>query len=94
MSLSGASLDEITFLETAEKLGFAKFVERDSKKVRIVVNDIAEEYEVLRMIEFTSDRKRMSVIVRRTSDSQLISFVKGADTAIMPRLLDENDATN
>ena len=39
------------------------------------------------MIEFTSDRKRMSVIVRNIDTNEIISFVKGADSTIIPRII-------
>lgn len=39
------------------------------------------------MIEFTSDRKRMSVIVQNIETNEIISFVKGADSAIIPRII-------
>lgn len=48
--------------------GFAHFVERDADVVTICVNGGVEKYEIVRVIEFTSERKRMSVIVRRVSD--------------------------
>ena len=40
----------------------------------------------MRVIEFTSDRKRMSVVAKDLSNDKIINFVKGADIAIMPRL--------
>lgn len=39
------------------------------------------------MIEFTSDRKRMSVIVRNIETNEIISFVKGADSTIIPSII-------
>ena len=37
------------------------------------------------MIEFTSDRKMMSVVVKRLTDEKLLLFTKGADGIIIPR---------
>lgn len=39
---------------------------------------IYREYKILNLLEFTSKRKRMSVIVR-DEDGQLLLFCKGAD---------------
>ena len=64
ISLSGASQDEVTFLEMCQSAGFVYFEERDANKMRIMVDGVQEEYEILRAVEFTSDRKRMSVVVR------------------------------
>ena len=71
-------------------VGLAYFVERDQKVVRIVVNGQEEAYEILRVNEFTSDRKRMSVVAKDLSNDRIVSFVKGADIAIMPRLTEES----
>jgi len=38
------------------------------------------------VIEFSADRKRMSVVVRRESDNKVINFIKGADSVIIPSL--------
>lgn len=40
----------------------------------------------MRVIEFTSDRKRMSVIVKNLDNGQIINFSKGADNSIIPRI--------
>lgn len=37
------------------------------------------------MIEFTSNRKRMSVVVR-TPKGKIVIYTKGADNMILPRL--------
>ena len=49
-----------------------------------------EKYELLNVIEFTSTRKRMSVIVR-SPDNKIICMTKGADSIIIPRLLPGQD---
>lgn len=49
------------------------------------LNGKKEIYELLNVIEFTSTRKRMSIIVR-TSEDKIICMTKGADSIIIPRL--------
>jgi phospholipid-transporting ATPase len=44
-----------------------------------------EMYELLNVIEFTSTRKRMTVVVR-TPDNKIVCMIKGADSIIIPRL--------
>jgi phospholipid-translocating ATPase len=62
-------------------------VERDSNSIKIRVDQNSiEQYEILRVVEFDSNRKRMSVVVKRFSDGKIINFVKGADIAIISRL--------
>ncbi|KAI9326698.1 HAD-like domain-containing protein [Zopfochytrium polystomum] len=45
-----------------------------------------ETYEILNTLEFNSDRKRMSVIVRHPDTGKIALFCKGADNIIMARL--------
>lgn len=52
-----------------------------------------EEVVILDSIEFTSKRKRMSVIVQ-DADGAIRLFCKGADTAILPRLSKQCNHTN
>lgn len=62
-------------------------MERDSNSIKIRVDqNIVEQYEILRVLEFDSNRKRMSVVVKRFSDGRIINFIKGADIAIISRL--------
>jgi magnesium-transporting ATPase (P-type) len=54
-----------------------------------------EEYELLNLLDFTSARKRMSVLVRRRNgrDRRILLLTKGADNVIFERLKPgENDA--
>ncbi|CAC5421630.1 DRS2 [Mytilus coruscus] len=47
-----------------------------------------ESYDILNVLEFTSTRKRMSVVVR-TPDNKIKLYCKGADTVIYERLDDK-----
>ena len=47
--------------------------------------DVTTKYELLNVIEFTSARKRMSVIVR-TPEDRIMIMTKGADSHIIERL--------
>ncbi|CAM9092815.1 unnamed protein product, partial [Phaeothamnion confervicola] len=51
-----------------------------------------EEYDVLHILGFTSDRKRMSVICR-CPDDKIRVFTKGADTVMLPRLRVDTEGT-
>jgi len=54
----------------------------------IKMNDFNGEtiYEVKRKMEFNSDRKRMSVIIRDPADQKIKLLIKGADSIILDRL--------
>lgn len=42
------------------------------------------QYEILDILEFTSDRKRMSVVVKDCQNEKILLLSKGADEAIFP----------
>ncbi|XP_059479634.1 probable phospholipid-transporting ATPase IA isoform X2 [Neocloeon triangulifer] len=84
-----ASPDERALVEGARQFGFV-FETRVPEFVTISVLGCEERYEILNVIEFTSTRKRMSVVVR-TPTGQIKLFCKGADSVIFERL---NDRTN
>ena len=58
-------------------------MERDSDHIKIMVNDKVETYKVLKVNEFTNERKRMSVVVQNIENGRIVSFVKGADESII-----------
>ena len=50
-------------------------------------------YELLDILEFTSDRKRMSVVVKDGQTGKIHLLSKGADEAILPRAYPGNGTT-
>lgn len=79
-----ASPDERALIDGAAKFGYV-FVTRTPNSVEIKVFNEIKKYEILNVIEFTSTRKRMSVIVR-TPEGRIKLYCKGADTVIYERL--------
>ncbi|XP_071863932.1 ATPase phospholipid transporting 8A1 isoform X3 [Bombus fervidus] len=88
-----ASPDERALVDGARKFNYV-FDTRTPAYVEIIALGERLRYEVLNVIEFTSARKRMSVIVK-TPDGKIKLFCKGADSVIYERLcpapLDNND---
>ncbi|KAK1175318.1 putative phospholipid-transporting ATPase IA isoform X3 [Acipenser oxyrinchus oxyrinchus] len=83
-----ASPDEGALVRAAKNLGFV-FSGRTPDAVIIEALGQEERYELLNVLEFTSNRKRMSVIVR-TPTGRLRLYCKGADTVIYDRLADSS----
>ncbi|KAK0176171.1 hypothetical protein PV328_000332 [Microctonus aethiopoides] len=79
-----ASPDERALVDGARKFGYA-FDVRTPAYVEILALGERLRYEILNVIEFTSARKRMSVIVR-TPEGKIKIFCKGADSVIYERL--------
>ena len=50
------------------------------------------DYEVLNILDFNNERKRMSVIVRDPVTQKIVLYCKGADTIVFARLRPESDA--
>ncbi|KAH7837035.1 hypothetical protein Vadar_008720 [Vaccinium darrowii] len=84
------SPEEVAFLIASQEFGF-KFCRR-SQSVMVVQeldpssgSEVEREYKLLNLLEFSSSRKRMSVIVRN-EDGQIFLLCKGADNIIFDRL--------
>jgi len=85
------SPDEAALVQAAADVGFV-FLGRDKDNLtlRTPFSSEEEKYELLNILEFTSARKRMSVIVRKLTDSPRIFLLsKGADNVIFERLRPE-----
>jgi phospholipid-translocating ATPase len=81
--LSGASQDEIQLLHAGQESGFAKLVNKDSDTIAFELNGKREEYQLLKVLEFSSDRKMMSVIVKSFNTNKVLVFTKGADEKLI-----------
>ncbi|KAK4886421.1 hypothetical protein RN001_002692 [Aquatica leii] len=79
-----ASPDERALVYGACKFGY-KFLSRTPDQVEIDALGERQIYEILNVIEFTSTRKRMSVIVK-DPQNRIKLLCKGADTVIYERL--------
>eukprot|EP01101_Sappina_pedata_P005462 TRINITY_DN2509_c0_g1_i1.p1 TRINITY_DN2509_c0_g1~~TRINITY_DN2509_c0_g1_i1.p1 ORF type:complete len:1115 (-),score=428.74 TRINITY_DN2509_c0_g1_i1:91-3435(-) len=86
---SASSPDEAALVQAAQDNGFT-FLGEQGGIMKINANGTEESYELLNVLEFNSDRKRMSVIVR-CPDGKIRLFCKGADTAIYARLAGGQD---
>lgn len=83
--LSASSPDEQALVAGASYFGF-EFESRGARGLaKVRINGNLEEYQVLDVLEFNSDRKRMTVIVKYPS-GEIKVLCKGADTALRPRL--------
>ncbi|KAJ8382527.1 hypothetical protein SKAU_G00033050 [Synaphobranchus kaupii] len=83
-----SSPDEGALVRAARDLGFV-FTGRTPNSVIIKCLEREETYELLNVLEFTSSRKRMSVIMR-TPSGKIRLYCKGADTVIYDRLADSS----
>lgn len=91
LEYQAASPDELALLNAARDMGFI-MVDRQHQSVTIRSypqgfdrDPIDERYEILNVVEFSSARKRMSILVK-FPDDRICVFCKGADNIILERL--------
>lgn len=88
------SPDEAALVQAAADVGF-QFLgrDRDVLSLKTPSSEEIEKYELLNILEFSSARKRMSVVLRRADgdDHRMFLLTKGADNVIFERLKKDVD---
>ncbi|XP_050206002.1 phospholipid-transporting ATPase 2 [Mercurialis annua] len=83
ISYKAQSQDEDALVQAAAKLQMT-FVRKNGNILEMRYSSSVLNYEVLDILEFTSDRKRMSIVVRDCQNGKILLLSKGADEAIFP----------
>ena len=91
INYQAASPDEAALVRAAQELGYV-VIDRQTATITIERfsssisgESVRETYQILDVIEFSSTRKRMSILVR-FPDQRICVFCKGADSMIVRRL--------
>uniref|UniRef100_A0A8C9V7T1 Phospholipid-transporting ATPase n=1 Tax=Scleropages formosus TaxID=113540 RepID=A0A8C9V7T1_SCLFO len=79
-----ASPDEGALVTAARNFGFV-FLSRTQDTITVSELGVEKTYQMLALLDFNSDRKRMSVILR-FPDGKIRLYCKGADTVVYERL--------
>lgn len=89
--LNAESPDEEAFVKAA---GICGVDLQSTSDGRIVIKTPhgEDEYKVLAVNPFNSSRKRMSLVLNRTSDNSIVLMMKGADNKMLERLAAGQDA--
>ncbi|KAE9309144.1 Phospholipid-transporting ATPase 3 [Phytophthora fragariae] len=95
---SASSPDELALVCGAKYFGY-EFIDRQPGSVSMKKPDgVVDQYDILEVFEFDSNRKRMSVIVQRrkrdeelrlmseSEEEDVLLLTKGADSMLFPRL--------
>jgi len=87
-SFSAQSPDELSLINAAKYFGCV-YLSKDANDL-IKINCLGEEqvYKLMNVCDFSSDRKRMSVVVKDMQTNEIWLFCKGADS-IIEKLLDK-----
>jgi phospholipid-translocating ATPase len=84
-----ASPDEVALVKFADHLNM-KLTERSQMRIQITnADDKEEDYEILANFPFSSETKRMGILVKHLESSRLIFYLKGAEV-IMEKKVQEN----
>ncbi|THH16206.1 hypothetical protein EW146_g4397 [Bondarzewia mesenterica] len=83
------SPDESALVSAARDAGFP-FVSKSKDSIDIEIMGQPERYIPLKVLEFNSTRKRMSIIVRNPQ-GKIVLYCKGADSVIYERLAKDHD---
>lgn len=82
-----SSPDEIALVRFADfQLGL-KLLERDQQRVVIQnTNNVKEEYHILANFPFSSETKRMGIVLKHVETSRLIFYLKGAEVVMKAKV--------
>ena len=86
LEYNGMSPDDIELVKASSEQGYTMLKSpNDIKRIKYGNNEKSVDYKILNIISFTSDRKRMSIIIRDPKNN-IIMYSKGADSEIKKRL--------
>ena len=89
LKYEGASPDEAALVQTAVEHGFV-LKDRSTRTMGVVCPGFGLiKFEIMATLEFTPDRKMMSIIVRDPTTGRIFLYTKGADSFVMPHLADD-----
>lgn len=104
ITYQASSPDEIAIVKWTASIGFSLYHrDRESISIRIdgmcaleeqdhpaIKNDVIREFKILELFPFTSESKRMGIIVQDKDTSELYFYIKGADVVMIP-MVQRND---
>ena len=95
LSYQASSPDEVAIVKWTELVGMT-LIARDRESIKIAVGAdfrkpvLVLEYEILHNFPFTSETKRMGIVLRDKATSEVYFFEKGADM-VMSKIVQSND---
>lgn len=91
ITYQASSPDEVAIVKWTEQMGLT-LVARDVNSIQLRVNTTSEllDYDVLHIFPFTSETKRMGIIIRDRQTNEITFYEKGADV-VMSTIVQYND---
>lgn len=82
---NASSPDELALINFAKLAGYEFCGLDDFNRMMVKIRGQIENFELLQVLEFTSNRKRMSVIVKNFN-GEIFLYCKGADSILLERM--------
>lgn len=82
---NASSPDELALINFAKLAGYEFCGIDDFNRMMVKVKGVVQNFELLQVLEFSSSRKRMSVIVKNFND-EIFLYTKGADSVLFERM--------
>jgi phospholipid-translocating ATPase len=93
VEFQASSPDEIALVKFADSMGM-RLIERDQNNIEIKnVAGTTERYEVLANFPFTSESKRMGIVLKHTKSGRIVFFLKGAEVVMKNKVKASQSAT-
>lgn len=93
VTYQASSPDEIALVSWTENIGLT-LIKRDLNSIILRGPDNSLlDYDILQVFPFTSETKRMGIIIKDKQSNEIIFFLKGADT-VMQSIVQYNDWLN
>ena len=91
ITYQASSPDEVAIVKWTEQMGLT-LVGRDVNKIQLRVEASGDtlEYDILHIFPFTSETKRMGIIIRDRQTQEVTFYEKGADV-VMSGIVQYND---
>ena len=91
VTYQASSPDEVAIVKWTEYMGLT-LIRRDVNTIQLRVNATEEmlNFDVLHIFPFTSETKRMAIIVKNRQSGEITFYEKGADT-VMTKIVQYND---
>jgi phospholipid-translocating ATPase len=89
ITYQASSPDEVALVKTAEGLNM-RLISRTDKHIQIRnAVDTIEEYEILAIFPFSSETKRMGILLKNLIHGHIIFYLKGAENIMLKFVKDE-----
>jgi len=84
--LQASSPDEVALVKFSDSLGL-DLIGRDESHIRMKNTEgHIEEYDILENFPFSSETKRMGIVLRHRESQKIVFYLKGAETVMMQKV--------